>query len=127
MAHLALTKASKLCVTDCASPAGTTACVAATAPHAASSAHVRCRSALRGAWVVKALVVTALLAALLVWVPNSAFTHWASAARVLSLPWLLFQGLIVLDGGYAMHEVLNAKVRAWTHIHVYIAWKHARV
>eukprot|EP00611_Tribonema_gayanum_P008279 TRINITY_DN1778_c0_g1_i4.p1 TRINITY_DN1778_c0_g1~~TRINITY_DN1778_c0_g1_i4.p1 ORF type:complete len:442 (-),score=69.02 TRINITY_DN1778_c0_g1_i4:635-1960(-) len=67
------------------------------------------RYAIRGLWVIKAGFTTVLLACLLLWAPNGAFIHWAGAARLLSLPWLLMQGLVVLDAGYAAHEALNAK------------------
>jgi hypothetical protein len=65
------------------------------------------KSRCKGRWPLKTFFLNSLLLVLIVWVPNSAFDYWASAARILSLPWLLFQGLVVLDWAYATHDFLN--------------------
>lgn len=59
----------------------------------------------RSFWPVKFAAAIGMFGALL-WVDNATFATWASCSQILSFFWLLAQGLLVLELGYLIHDVI---------------------
>lgn len=59
----------------------------------------------RGLWIPK-FVLSILLFASLFWVDNVVFDYWAEICRIASFFWLLVQGLVLIDFGSDLHDIL---------------------
>ena len=59
----------------------------------------------RSFWPLKFAAAIGMFVAFL-WVDNATFATWAACSQILSFFWLLAQGLLVLELGYLIHDVI---------------------
>lgn len=61
----------------------------------------------RSLWILKFMTALGIFVGFW-WVDNTFFSGWAEAARVISMFWLLIQGLLYLDIAHDSHDILMA-------------------